>query len=67
MVRWPANQRRRSLDAPGRRRAQLVFWLPALQLVFGGLQLLGPGFVARGIWGLSGDQAATRKKCDVMS
>jgi hypothetical protein len=33
-----------SLDATGRRLAQLVFWLPAL--VFGGLQLPGPGFVA---------------------
>ena len=31
---------------PARRLAQLVFWLPALQLVFGGLQLPGPGFVA---------------------
>lgn len=31
-----------SLDATGRRLAQLVFWLPAL--VFGGLP--GPGFVA---------------------
>ena len=30
----------------GRRLARLVFWLPALQLVFGGLQLPGPGFVA---------------------
>jgi hypothetical protein len=27
---------------------------------------VGPGFVAQGIWGLPGDQAATRKKCDVM-
>lgn len=26
-----------SLDATGRRLAQLAFWLPALQLVFGGL------------------------------
>jgi hypothetical protein len=30
----------------GRRLAQLVFWLAALQLVFGGLQQPGPGFVA---------------------
>ena len=35
-----------SLDATGRRLAQLVFRLPALQLVFGGLQLPCPGFVA---------------------
>lgn len=35
-----------SLDVPGRRLAQPVFWLPALQLVSGGLQLPGPGFVA---------------------
>jgi hypothetical protein len=34
------------LDAPGRRLAQLVFWTPALQLLFGNLQLPGPGFVA---------------------
>jgi hypothetical protein len=33
-----------SLEATGGRLAQLVFWLPAL--VFGGLQLPGPGFVA---------------------
>jgi hypothetical protein len=50
-----------SLDATGRRLAQLVFWLPALQLVFGGLQQPGPGFCT-GACGLSGDQAATRKK-----
>jgi hypothetical protein len=34
------------LDHTGRRLAQLVFWLPALQLVFGSVQLPGPGFVA---------------------
>lgn len=34
------------LDGFGRRLAQLVFWLPALQLVFGAAQIPGPGFVA---------------------
>ena len=34
------------LDATGRRLAQLVFWTPALQLLFGNLQLPGPGFIA---------------------
>lgn len=34
------------LDATGRRLAQLVFWVPALQLVLGTLQIPGPGFVA---------------------
>jgi hypothetical protein len=34
------------LDGPGRRLAQLVFWTPALQLLFGNLQLPGPGFIA---------------------
>jgi hypothetical protein len=34
------------LDAVGRRLAQLVFWTPALQLLFGNLQLPGPGFIA---------------------
>jgi hypothetical protein len=34
------------LDASGRRLAQLVFWSPALQLLFGTVQLPGPGFVA---------------------
>jgi hypothetical protein len=34
------------LDATGRRLAQLVFWAPALQLLFGNLQLPGPGFIA---------------------
>jgi len=34
------------LDAAGRRLAQLVFWTPALQLLFGNLRLPGPGFVA---------------------
>jgi hypothetical protein len=35
-----------SLDAVGRRLAQLVFWTPALQLLFGNLQIPGPGFIA---------------------
>ena len=30
----------------GRRLAQLVFWVPALQLLFGNLQIPGPGLVA---------------------
>lgn len=34
------------LDGMGRRLAQLVFWTPALQLLFGNLGLPGPGFVA---------------------
>jgi Glycosyltransferase family 87 len=34
------------LDGTGRRLAQLVFWAPALQLLFGNLQLPGPGFIA---------------------
>lgn len=34
------------LDGPGRRLAQLVFWTPAVQLLFGNLQLPGPGFIA---------------------
>jgi hypothetical protein len=34
------------LDASGRRLAQLVFWIPALQLLFGNLQIPGPGFIA---------------------
>jgi Glycosyltransferase family 87 len=34
------------LDATGRRLAQLLFWVPALQLVLGTLQIPGPGFVA---------------------
>jgi hypothetical protein len=34
------------LDAGGRRLAQLVFWAPALQLLFGNLQIPGPGFIA---------------------
>jgi hypothetical protein len=34
------------LDARGRRLAQLVFWTPALQLLFGTVQLPGPGFIA---------------------
>jgi Glycosyltransferase family 87 len=33
-------------DATGRRLAQLVFWTPALQLLFGNLQIPGPGFIA---------------------
>jgi hypothetical protein len=35
-----------ALDDAGRRLAQLVFWLPALQLLFGNVQLPGPGFIA---------------------
>jgi hypothetical protein len=34
------------LDGTERRLAQLVFWIPALQLLFGNLQLPGPGFIA---------------------
>jgi len=34
------------LDAEGRRLAQLTFWIPALQLLFGNLQIPGPAFVA---------------------
>lgn len=34
------------LDNPGRRLAQLVYWTPALQLLFGNLGLPGPGFIA---------------------
>jgi hypothetical protein len=34
------------LDARGRRLAQLVYWTPALQLLFGTIQLPGPGFIA---------------------
>jgi hypothetical protein len=34
------------LDARGRRLAQLVYWTPALQLLFGNVQLPGPGFIA---------------------
>jgi hypothetical protein len=34
------------LDAKGRRLAQLVFWTPALQLLFGNLRIPGPGFIA---------------------
>ncbi len=34
------------LDGVGRRLAQLVFWAPALQLLFGNLGLPGPGFIA---------------------
>jgi hypothetical protein len=34
------------LDARGRRLAQLVYWSPALQLLFGTMQLPGPGFIA---------------------
>jgi hypothetical protein len=34
------------LDGGGRRLAQLVFWAPALQLLFGNLQMPGPGFIA---------------------
>src|SRR5260370_2351902 len=34
------------LDAKGRRVAQLVFWTPALQLLFGNLQIPRPRFIA---------------------
>ena len=34
------------LDGRGRRLAQLVYWTPALQLLFGTIQLPGPGFIA---------------------
>jgi hypothetical protein len=34
------------LDARGRRLAQLVYWTPALQLLFGTVQLPGPGLIA---------------------
>jgi hypothetical protein len=34
------------LDGRGRRLAQLVYWTPALQLLFGTMQLPGPGFIA---------------------
>jgi hypothetical protein len=34
------------LDATGRRLAQLVFWLPALQLLFGNVHVPGPGLIA---------------------
>jgi len=35
-----------ALDGRGSRLAQLVFWLPALQLLFGNVQLPGPGLIA---------------------
>ena len=35
-----------TLDAAGRRLAQLVFWTPTLQLLFGNVQIPGPGFIA---------------------
>jgi hypothetical protein len=34
------------LDGRGRRLAQLVYWTPALQLLFGTVQIPGPGFIA---------------------
>ncbi len=34
------------LDAKGRRLAQFAFWVPALQLLFGNVQIPGPAFVA---------------------
>jgi hypothetical protein len=34
------------LDGPGRRLAQLVFWLPSLQLVFGAAHIPGPALIA---------------------
>ncbi len=36
----------KNLDAKGQRLAQLVYWTPALQLLFGTVQLPGPGFIA---------------------
>ena len=35
-----------ALDETGRRLAKLVFWLPALQLLFGNIQMPGPGLIA---------------------
>ncbi|MGJ5177092.1 glycosyltransferase family 87 protein [Bradyrhizobium oligotrophicum] len=35
-----------ALDGTGRRLAQLTFWLPALQLLFGYVQMPGPGLIA---------------------
>ncbi|SMX57711.1 membrane protein of unknown function [Bradyrhizobium sp. ORS 285] len=35
-----------ALDNAGRRFAQLAFWLPALQLLFGNIQVPGPGLIA---------------------
>jgi hypothetical protein len=35
-----------TLDQAGRRLAQLVFWLPALQLLCGNIQVPGPGLIA---------------------
>jgi hypothetical protein len=37
---------RGKLDEVGRRLAQLVFWMPLLQLLFGSARLPGPGFIA---------------------
>lgn len=37
---------RGQLDETGRRLAQLVFWMPALQLLFGSIKMPGPGFIA---------------------
>ena len=34
------------LDGPGRRLAQLAFWLPTLQLVFGAMHIPGPALIA---------------------
>jgi Glycosyltransferase family 87 len=34
------------LDGRGRRLAQLVYWTPALQLLYGTMRLPGPGFIA---------------------
>lgn len=47
------------LDSAGRRFAQLVFWLPTLQLVFGaghvpGPALIAPAFAAYLVWRLKG-------------
>ena len=37
---------RGKLDGVRRRLAQLVFWMPLLQLLFGSARLPGPGFIA---------------------
>lgn len=62
---------RGQFDETGRRLAQLVFWMPMLQLLFGSVQLPGPGFIApafaiyllsrlgRPVWRLSGADRRT--------
>jgi hypothetical protein len=37
---------RKKLDAPGRRLAQLVYWLPVIQLGFGHIHVPGPALIA---------------------